>query len=275
MKLIVDELNVPQHIIEKEMQRARHFMQEASEKEIWEKVVEQLSRQAVLRAAAAKSDLMVSDSQVEAHYQHVMNQYGGESIFFEREGLKESDREMIKADMRTNLQLEIFLERLTKDVILPQEALLREYHSREPTLRYTPKRWHVCHIVKRPNVDALEAMIEVRKRLKAGALFETVADEASECQDEHGDLGWVQAGELVPEFEAVIFSLEIEELSSVFLTSYGYHVAKVVAIEESSETIYEVVEEKVKTHVLMKMKEGVINMWIEKALKSAKIDAEM
>ena len=65
------------------------------------------------------------------------------------------------------------------------------------------------------------------ERIKAGDSFEAIADELSDCPGSGGDLGWFPRGQMVPEFEAVVFALKPGEISPVFRTSFGFHIAKV------------------------------------------------
>lgn len=78
----------------------------------------------------------------------------------------------------------------------------------------------------RARVRAESLLAEIRR----GADFEQVArresqDSASAAQG--GDLGWNRRGELVPQFEQMMFALAPGRVSPVVETKYGYHVIKV------------------------------------------------
>ncbi|MFN3586380.1 MAG: peptidylprolyl isomerase, partial [Moraxellaceae bacterium] len=47
-----------------------------------------------------------------------------------------------------------------------------------------------------------------------------------------GDLGWVAAGEMVPEFDRVMKSIPLNTLSPVFQTSFGWHLLEVTGERE-------------------------------------------
>ena len=82
-----------------------------------------------------------------------------------------------------------------------------------------------------------EAMDRARARaesllveIRGGADFGQVArresmDSASAAQN--GDLGWSRRGELVDEFERVMFALPPGQVSPVVMTKYGFHIIKV------------------------------------------------
>jgi parvulin-like peptidyl-prolyl isomerase len=88
------------------------------------------------------------------------------------------------------------------------------------------------HIVK--NVDentteeaALAAIREIQPRLTADN-FAELANEFSDCRGNGGDLGYFPRGQMVDEFDDVVFALEPGQTSDVFRTPFGYHIARVV-----------------------------------------------
>jgi len=71
----------------------------------------------------------------------------------------------------------------------------------------------------------------VRKQLLAGANFEDVARNVSECPSakKGGDLGEFSRGKMIKAFEDAAFSLEVGKISPVIQTRFGYHILKVAA----------------------------------------------
>ena len=71
----------------------------------------------------------------------------------------------------------------------------------------------------------------LRAAIVAGASFEEIAKAHSDdpsTREVGGDLGWFRrGGGLVPEFERWIFALPAGEMTPVFETQYGYHVARI------------------------------------------------
>jgi peptidyl-prolyl cis-trans isomerase SurA len=75
-----------------------------------------------------------------------------------------------------------------------------------------------------------QRLLGIRDQIVAGDEFATVASAVSEDSAsavDGGDLGWSTPDDFVPEFSAVLTSLEIGELSEPFRTPYGWHIAEV------------------------------------------------
>ena len=86
--------------------------------------------------------------------------------------------------------------------------------------------------------EALAIAKEVRAKLAAGGDWTELAaeysDDAGTAQG-GGDLGDVAKGDMVPEFEDAVFSLNVNEISQPVKTTYGYHVIEVTAINAAKQ----------------------------------------
>jgi len=94
----------------------------------------------------------------------------------------------------------------------------------------------VSHILLIPSVVVGESQIRkrlerVRQRIEAGEQFSEMARLNSEdrlSRAKGGDLGWLNPGDAMPEFEKVVQKLDVGQLSEVFRTRSGFHLAKLV-----------------------------------------------
>ena len=92
------------------------------------------------------------------------------------------------------------------------------------------------HILLRSTAQMNEAqarakLADIRRRVQAGqADFATMARETSQdgSAAQGGDLGWASPGQFVPEFEAVIDSLQPNQISEPFVSRFGMHVIELV-----------------------------------------------
>lgn len=72
---------------------------------------------------------------------------------------------------------------------------------------------------------ALAAIEALKKEIEGGADFAEVAAENSDCPSgaQGGDLGHFGRGVMVPEFEEAAFALDVDTMSGVVETDFGYH----------------------------------------------------
>ncbi len=74
--------------------------------------------------------------------------------------------------------------------------------------------------------EALAKINEFKSDIDAGnTSFEDIARKHSDCPSgsSGGDLGAFGRGQMVPEFDAVAFDLEVGQMSGVVETPFGYH----------------------------------------------------
>ncbi len=94
---------------------------------------------------------------------------------------------------------------------------------------------HVRHILLRARdglseTEARDRLKRLRERILAGADFGELAKTNSEdaSASKGGDLGWVAAGDTVPEFERVMNALKDNEVSQPIQTPFGWHLVQVL-----------------------------------------------
>ena len=100
------------------------------------------------------------------------------------------------------------------------------------------------HILVRPDElttaeDALRRLRQLRMRIEGGDDFAELAKAHSAdtmSAADGGDLGWVSPGDLVPEFENVMNSLEPGATSQPFPSQYGFHIVQVLDRREHDST---------------------------------------
>lgn len=75
---------------------------------------------------------------------------------------------------------------------------------------------------------------ELKTKIEGGASFGEVAKEHSQCPSGQrgGELGEFGKGQMVPEFDAVVFSAPVNEVQGPVRTQFGYHLLEVTARSE-------------------------------------------
>jgi peptidyl-prolyl cis-trans isomerase C len=78
-------------------------------------------------------------------------------------------------------------------------------------------------------VDDEEACAQLKKDIEGGADFAALAREHSTCPSARsgGDLGEFASGEMVREFDTVVFSAPLNVVQGPVKTQFGYHLIEV------------------------------------------------
>jgi len=80
-------------------------------------------------------------------------------------------------------------------------------------------------------VDTEEQCLTLKAEIEAGKDFADVAKEHSSCPSkaQGGDLGTFGPGQMVAEFDKVVFSAPLNEVQGPVKTQFGYHLLEVTA----------------------------------------------
>lgn len=71
---------------------------------------------------------------------------------------------------------------------------------------------------------------KIKSKILEGEEFADLAREYSQCPsgEQGGELGEFSPGEMVPEFDAVVFEAEIGKVHGPIKTQFGYHLVEVL-----------------------------------------------
>ena len=114
-------------------------------------------------------------------------------------------------------------------VCKPTRKEIDLYYKTHRSSFFAPERVHVLHIIK--NIEdsdrhSARLLLEGAERdLRSGISFAEVADRYSDCSGNGGDLGWFTRDVMVEEFEEVVFNLQPGQVSPIFETRFGLHIA--------------------------------------------------
>ena len=140
----------------------------------------------------------------------------------------------------------------------------------------------VRHILLRPNEiqddDAVETRLSgIRDRILAGDEFGPIAQSVSEDPTsalEGGDLGWIEQGVFVAEFEEMLNSLELNELSEPFRTRFGWHLAEVTDTR-TYDTTEEIKEQRCTDQIRASKVEEERELWLRRLRDQAFVDSRL
>lgn len=186
-----------------------------------------------------------------------------------------------KSGLGVSAEIESRLEQYKKDLVADQlvqkvigdkaivtDADVRAYYDAHED-EYT-REFRVSHIL----VNTLEDAAEVKELLQKQT-FSWVARRKS--IDKHtgvgGDLGYLSKGNMLPEFEEVIFDMKVGEISDVIESELGYHFIQVSDAREARNKLsYEEVAEDISRILLLEKRSAVYDSLITTLVAGANIE---
>ena len=141
---------------------------------------------------------------------------------------------------------------------------------------------HIRHIVLQPNevmdpAAVRQRLAGIREDILQGDDFATIARSISEdpvSAADGGDLGWTPRGVFAPEFEQVIGTLAIGELSQPFETRYGWHVAEILGTR-THDTTDELREQQCVEQIRASKMEEEQQLWLRRLRDEAFVEVRL
>lgn len=232
----------------------------------------------LVKQEAVRRNIEVPEEEVERAMSEVVEQYGGAEGFKQQLVEAEITREDIVRDVLLGLRVDKLLDDVCRDLCALTEEELRAYFAEHVAQFSVPEQIRVSHVVKHVSGtviethEASEALAKVLATIRSGTPFEEVAGRHSDCPENAGDLGYFSRGAMVPEFEDVVFNLEVGEVSGVFQTPFGVHIAKLQDRVSASTRGFEEVREEVEEVLYSTRENGVIDEFTEQLREGARIE---
>jgi peptidyl-prolyl cis-trans isomerase C len=185
----------------------------------------------------------------------------------------EEDKDVLEHIERLTEQIlvQVLIEREIFGKVKVGDEDILEYYEQNKNSFTEKEQVHVYNIL----VETEEEAQNILEQLKTGGDFSEIAKEKSNGPSaaQGGDLGYLSKGTIIPEIEEVVFSLEVEELSEIVKTDFGFHILKITEKKpETVKVLEEVKEEILQTLLATKQQEAFENLLEE--LKS-KVEIEI
>jgi peptidyl-prolyl cis-trans isomerase D len=162
-----------------------------------------------------------------------------------------------------NLQyVELKHEQLAAKLEVDEEAL-EQYYRENQSDYSTDEVRRVAHIFIEASDDLsmVSAQVkanEIYERIKQGEGFAAVAEDESDdvgSRDKGGDLGFNPKGTFFPEFEEAANVLALNQVSEPVRTEIGYHIIKILELDEAVQTTLAEVRDEVEQRYRMNQTE--------------------
>lgn len=186
----------------------------------------------------------------------MIEQVGGREVFDERLRENGYTEESLRQNIEQGSKVDILIEKLCEGMNDPDEVQMREHFETNRESYIQPERASAQHILIRPasvsdadRVTAESRLEEIHDQIQKGANFADLAAAHSDCpsgKQGGGSLGWFGRGMMVPEFDEVVFSMNVGALSDIIETQFGFHLIYKTGADEGGEASFEESEPKIR-----------------------------
>ena len=285
MTLTVNGERIEETEIQQEIERLRPRYEEVfadqdpkeREAQLVEWSRENVIERVLLRQDAQNSGTDIPAAEIEAALAKLKEQYEKPEALYEALGLDSDEkiRDMIELQMKTERKI----GEIHDSVPDPSDGEALKHYEENKEHFKSDEQVSVAHIVKYVNwqtdeATAVEMISRAHDEIKNGTPFEAIVEKYTDCGDSGGDLGNVMRGQMVEEFEDVVFNLNPGQVSDVFRTRFGFHVAKVYERRPPTIPEFKEVKKRIVEELKEQKKEQVLGDHLD-ALKSQAVIEEV
>ena len=189
---------------------------------------------------------------------------------------------IIRKQLEKGLAIDELLKaKRVKDIEVTDEESRKYYDEHQDQFKQSEqvKASHILIKVEptasdEQKAEARKKIEAVQGKLKKGDDFAVVAKEYSEgpSKSRGGDLGFFGRGQMVKPFEDAAFTMDVEEVSGVVETKFGYHIIKVSEKKPASTSSYSEVKDQLQQHLKQQKTRQAVEAYVEELRKKAKIE---
>lgn len=158
----------------------------------------------------------------------------------------------VKEEMLANFNIQKSIEKITAT-----DEDVKAYYEENKSQFTKGESVSASHIL----VDSEEKANEIKAEIESGNVsFEDAARANSSCPSSQsgGALGEFTKGQMVPEFDEAVFSMEVGELRGPVKTQFGYHLIKLTAKNPAGEISFDEVKDQIKNVVLNEKRQKAV-----------------
>ncbi len=213
-------------------------------------LVEQMVTRALLDDFLEKSDVEVSEEEIDREWEQIVAQFPDQQALeaaLQQEGVTVAE---IREQVERQVKFDKALAREIGEVEVTGAEVEAFYDMRSEDFAQ-PAQVRARHILISDAEDAEAAAHAIHKRIEEGEDFAALAAEHSACPSgqQGGDLGFFGAGQMVEPFSRQAFAMEAGEVSAPVKTEFGYHIIKVEERREAKQAEFAEVEDAIKEHL--------------------------
>jgi foldase protein PrsA len=238
-----------------------------------EEILDQLIEEELLMQEVAKHEIVVDAEEITLQYDEFIGMlamsYGSEDTMtaeLKKAGLKTDDFQALITRLTT---ISVLIDKITEEIAVPDEDI-RSYYDDNPDEFTTPESIRASHIL----VKDEDLAGQILGKLNQGEDFAELAKEYSVDEgnkNNGGDLGYFTYGDMVLEFENAAFALDIDEISGVVATQFGFHIIKLTDYMPEKMLTFSEAEDLVRQRLVAQEQENLFMEYLDDLWDQAEI----
>lgn len=243
----------------------------AREQDYRARILDSLVQIQLIKAAAAKAGISVTDAQINTQMKTLETQYGGKT------GLDNAMKQAgVSADqLKENLRSRMLVDALAKKVAptpAVTEAQIADFYSKNKSMFAEQEQVHARHILFAAGDKATAD--KVLAQVKSGGDFAALAKQYSKdpgSAAKGGDLGWASPTTYVAPFADAVKAMAKDEIRLVEST-FGWHIIQLLDRKPAADKSLDQVKDQVKQLLQQQEQSKLFQTYLEKLKKDAKIE---
>lgn len=214
----------------------------------------------IVELAVKEEDIKISKEDIDAEYADFVENTGGEEAFQNALAQTGMTDEQFRKDITQYLSIRKLIEPMVK---ISDEEIAASFEENKASFG-KPEQVEASHIL----VEDEALAKEIAAKLKDGKDFAELAKEYSTDEVSAvngGELGFFGRGEMMPEFEEAAFSMDVDTISDLVKTDFGYHIIHVTGKQEAEEPTLENSKEEIREGLFEEKLQTEYAAWLEKA----------
>lgn len=277
---IVDAQKIEEEIARLRPEYERVFAdmeQDAREAQLVNWARENVIEGVLMRQEALRQNSPIDPKDLDEAMYAVIERHGGRAGFDRFLADHKLTEQQIRSDIEAQIRGHRLIEKIESQAKEPTDKQIRKFYEDNQARFMMPPMMRAAHIVKHPkpgsDPEQLKSeLLDVLKKMRQGEDFSKLAQKYSDCPDRGGDLGWFSAGQMVAAFEEVLMKLRPGEISDVFETEFGFHIAKLIENRPSVAIALEQVRTFISEELHRQFRQKAVEQFIDELKSRAVIE---
>jgi peptidyl-prolyl cis-trans isomerase C len=270
------------NLYKQRMARSGRQLNESDSQGAEKALLDELVNRELLYQESLKKGIKIESKAVDDQYAAIRQRYPDDAKFKEILDRMNLDEATLKLQIAHQAAVQQLIDSQIGPKVSVKDEEAKAFYDANPNFFKMPEQVKASHILIKfdpqtaddaKKASAKKTLQEVKARLAKGEDFAVLAKEISQdaSSANNGDLGYFRRGQMVKPFEDAAFGMQLNSVSEIVETQFGYHLIKVYDKKPESVIAFADVKDRIAEQLRdNKLKQEVME-YIQELRKSAKI----